>query len=226
MDGSEEAREPAALARVIDHTLLAPDATPEAIERLCAEAARHGFAAVCVNGVHVARCAAALAGTGVAVCSVVGFPLGANAPRVKVFEARAALEDGARELDMVLDLGALQARDDAAVERDVAGVVAEARAAGALVKAILETGALDDDRKVRACRLAVAAGADFVKTSTGFGARGASVEDVALLRRTVGPSIGIKAAGGVRTAAFARALLAAGATRIGSSASLALVEGA
>ena len=214
------------LARLIDHTLLAPTATAAAIERLCAEAAQHHFAAVCVNGVHVERCARLLARTDVAVCSVVGFPLGASAARVKLFEAESALEAGARELDMVLDIGALKGGDDGAVERDVAVVADAARSASALLKVILETGLLTEAEQERACRLACAAGAHFVKTSTGVGPRGASVADVILMRRAVGPGIGIKAAGGIRTAEFARALLAAGATRIGSSASVALVESA
>ena len=219
----------AELAAAIDHTLLVPDATVAAIERLCDEAREQRFAAVCVNGVHVRRCAERLAGSGVAVCSVVAFPLGACVPRVKAFEARAALEDGARELDMVLDLGALKAGDDGLVRDGIALVVAEARAPcfhGALVKVILETALLTHDEKLRACRLAEGAGADFVKTSTGFGPGGATVEDVALLRSSVGARIGVKAAGGIRTASFARELLRAGATRLGCSQSLAVIHAA
>lgn len=212
------------LAPFIDHTLLAPGATPADVERLCAEARAHGFASVCVNGVHVARCAAELAGSPAAVGSVVGFPLGACEPRAKVHAARLALEQGARELDMVLQIGALRARDEALVEHDVAGVVAAARAAGALVKVILETGLLTPDEIVLGCRLAESAGADFVKTSTGFGPRGASLEDVRLMRASVGPRVRVKASGGIRTLAFARELLAAGAARLGTSASVALVR--
>lgn len=212
------------LAHVIDHTLLAPGATPADVERLCAEARTHGFASVCVNGVHVARCTVALAGSPVVVGSVVGFPLGACEPRTKVHAAQLALERGARELDMVLQLGALRAGDEALVERDVAGVVAAARSAGALVKVILETGLLTPAEVVLGCRLAESAGADFVKTSTGFGPRGASLEDVRLMRASVGPGVRVKASGGIRTLAFARELLAAGAARLGTSASLALVR--
>lgn len=214
---------PRELAALLDHTLLAPGATPADIERLCAEAREHSFAAVCVNGAHVRRCAARLEGTPVKVCSVVGFPLGATHPRVKIQEARQALDDGARELDMVLQIGALRAGEHALVRQDIAGVVETARTARALVKVILETGMLAREEIVTACRLAEEAGADFVKTSTGFGPRGASCEDVELMRATV-PRLGVKAAGGVRTAGFARELLEAGATRLGASASVALLE--
>ena len=214
---------PLDLAGLLDHTLLRADARPAEIESLCREARAHRFAAVCVNGAHVGRCAALLAGSGVAVCTVVGFPLGASAPGVKAFEARRALEDGATEVDMVLDLGALKAGDDDAVRRDVAEVAQVCRDGGALLKVILEMCLLDEAEKVRAARLAQAGGADFVKTSTGFSTGGATVEDVALLRRTVGPALGIKAAGGIRDAAQARAMVAAGATRIGTSASVAIV---
>lgn len=224
MDPGPRTWTPDELASVIDHTLLFPDATRGAIDRLCDEALRHRFAAVCVHGVHVARCAGRLAGSGIAVCSVVAFPLGACAPQVKAFEARAALEDGARELDMVLDIGALRSGDDELVTREIALVVEAARERGALVKVILETALLSHAEKIHACRLAENAGADYVKTSTGFGPGGATVEDVALLRSCVAPRMGVKAAGGVRTARLARALLAAGATRIGSSASVALIS--
>ena len=218
---SRTARE---LASVIDHTLLAPGATPADIEQLCSEARALGFASVCVNGVHVARCAEHLAGSAVAVGTVIGFPLGACEPRAKVHAARLALEQGARELDMVLQIGALRAGDAALVERDVAGVVAVAHAAGALVKVILETGLLSSAELVAGCRLAEAAGADFVKTSTGFGPRGASLDDVVRMRACVGPRVRVKASGGIRTLAFARELLAAGAARLGTSASVALVD--
>jgi deoxyribose-phosphate aldolase len=215
-----------ALARVIDHTLLRPDATLEEVDRLCDEARRFSFAAVCVNGVHVRRAAQRLLLSGVKVCSVVAFPLGAMAPDVKVCEAQRALEDGAAEIDMVMDVGALKGGNDALVHRDVAGVAELCHGMDAKLKVILETCLLTDPEKIRACLAAKAAGADFVKTSTGFSRAGATLEDVALMRRAVGPALGIKASGGVRTAEQARALLAAGATRIGASASVALVQGA
>jgi len=214
----------AALSAAIDHTLLAPGATPAAIERLCAEAAHEGFHAVCVQGVHVARCATLLVGTPVLVASVVGFPLGGSATRVKAHEAACALEDGARELDVVVQLGALLAGDEHEVVSDLAAVTAVARPAGALVKAILETGLLTPALLARACALAQEAGADLVKTSTGFGPRGASLEDIQVMHAAVGGRLGIKASGGIRTREFALALLAAGATRLGTSASLAILR--
>jgi len=217
---------PRELAGVLDHTLLAAGATTADIQRLCDEAREHGFAAVCVNGVHVPLCAARLAGSAVKVSAVVGFPLGANDPRAKSHEARLALESGAREIDMVLQIGALRAGERELVLRDIESVVGTARAERALVKVILETGLLSRDEIVSACRLAEEAGAGFVKTSTGFGPRGASREDVELMRSCVGTRLGIKAAGGIRTASFARELLAAGATRLGCSASVALVRAA
>jgi deoxyribose-phosphate aldolase len=212
------------LARVIDHTLLAAQATTADVERLCDEAREHLFATVCVSGVHVRRCAQRLTGSPVGVCAVVGFPLGASHPLVKAHEARQALADGARELDVVLQIGALRAGEHAFVARDIECVIAEARPARARVKVILETGLLTRDEIAAACRLAEAAGADFVKTGTGFGPRGATTEDVELLRASASPRVGVKAAGGVRTARFARELLAAGATRLGTSASLAIVS--
>lgn len=212
------------LAAVLDHTLLAPTATPGGILDLCDEAHEHGFAAVCVNGAHVSRAVRRLEGSAVAVCAVVGFPLGAGDPRAKGFEARLALESGARELDMVLQIGALRAGEHAFVVEDILAVVGPARQRHALVKVILETGLLTREEVVTACRLAEEAGADFVKTSTGFGPRGASREDVELLRACVGSRLGIKAAGGIRTASFARELLAAGATRLGTSRSVELVR--
>jgi len=215
---------PEALAAAIDHTLLSPGATPAAIERLCEEARGNRFHAVCVQGVHVARCARALLGSSVRVAGVVGFPLGGSATRVKVHEAACALEDGARELDVVVQLGHLLAGDERFVVADLAAVVQEARSVGALVKAILETGLLTQEQLTRACLLAREAGVDFVKTSTGFGPRGASLEDVACMRAAVGGELGIKASGGIRTHAFACALLAAGATRLGTSASLAILR--
>jgi deoxyribose-phosphate aldolase len=213
------------LAGLIDHTLLRPDARADEIERLCAEALAEGFAAVCVHGCWVRLCAARLAGSQVAVCAVVGFPLGAMASAAKLAEARIALDDGAREIDVVQNVGALKTGDEALVLRELEELARLCHARGARLKVILETALLDDAQKVRAAELAQRAGADFVKTSTGFAASGASVHDVALLRRTVGPALGVKASGGVRDAAFARELVAAGATRIGASASLAIVRG-
>ena len=212
------------LAGFIDHTLLKPDATLAEIDQLCDEALRFSFASVCVNGVHVRRCADILQGSGVSVCAVVGFPLGAMAPEVKVYEARRAVEDGACEIDMVINVGALKSGDDAFVRRDVAGVAEVCHRLGAKLKVILETALLTDPEKVRGCAAAKSAGADFVKTSTGFSKGGATVEDVALMRRAVGPTLGIKAAGGVRTAEDARKLVEAGATRLGASASVAIVS--
>ena len=213
------------LATYLDHTLLKPDATVAQIDELCGEALEHGFASVCVNGSWVRRCAEVLAGSGVLVCTVVGFPLGAMAPEVKAYEARRAIEDGACEVDMVLAVGALKSGDDAYVRRDIAGVVEVAHRLGARVKVILETCLLTDAEITRACELAKRAGADFVKTSTGFSKGGATVDHVALMRRVVGPAMGVKASGGVRDQADAAAMIAAGATRIGASASVAIVRG-
>lgn len=213
-----------ALAARIDHTLLRPEATPGDIDRLCEEALRYGCAAVCVNPVYVARAVARLAGTPVKVATVVGFPLGASLTATKVAEATLALGQGAREIDMVLPIGLLKAGEIHAVRADLQAVVAVCHAAGALCKVILETALLTAEEKVLAARLAVEAGADFVKTSTGFGPGGATVEDVALLRRAVGPSIGVKAAGGIRTAEQAIAMLEAGADRLGTSATVAILE--
>jgi deoxyribose-phosphate aldolase len=210
------------LASIIDHSLLRFDATRAQVETLCDEALRHGFAAVCVNPIWVKACAAHLRGSAVRVCSVVGFPFGATLFEVKAMEAGAAREDGATEFDMVANLGALRDGDAASVCRDIEAVVRAAH--GGIVKVILETGALTDDLKVLGCRLARDAGAKFVKTSTGFGPGGATESDVALLSRTVGPSMGVKAAGGIRDAATARRLVAAGATRIGTSSGVAIAE--
>ena len=213
-----------AIAQVIDHTLLKPEATREQIDRLCREALEYHFASVCVNPTHVGRCAELLRGSDVKVCTVIGFPLGATTTAVKAYETRQAIDDGATEIDMVINVGALKSGDLDAVQADIAAVVDEAHAADALVKVIIETALLSDDEKVTACRLAKAAGAEFVKTSTGFGPGGAKVEDVALMRRVVGPEMGVKASGGVRNYADVQAMIAAGATRIGASAGVAIVS--
>jgi deoxyribose-phosphate aldolase len=213
------------LASYIDHTLLKPEATLAEVDKLCAEALANKFASVCVNGSHVARCAEILKGSGVLVCSVIGFPLGAMATEVKVYEARRAIEDGACEIDMVQNVGALKSGANELVERDVAAVADVCHRLGARLKVILETCLLTDDEKVRACELAKRAGADFVKTSTGFSKGGATAHDIALMRRTVGDVLGVKASGGVRDEKSARELIAAGATRLGASASVAIVKG-
>jgi len=212
------------LAGMIDHTLLKPEATPAQIEQLCAEAVEHGFATVCVNGAWAQLAAGLVAGTGVGVAAVAGFPLGAGSSAAKACEAADEVRAGATEIDMVINMGALKAGDDALVEVDIEEVV---RSAGrdAIVKVILEAALLTDDEKVRACRLAVAAGAAFVKTSTGFGPAGATVEDVTLMRKTVGHAVGVKAAGGIRTREAAEAMVAAGATRLGTSSSVLIVQG-
>ncbi|HEY68351.1 MAG TPA: deoxyribose-phosphate aldolase [Thermoflexia bacterium] len=212
------------IARFIDHTLLKPEATPAQIERLCDEARRYGFAAVCVNPVYVRLAAGRLQGAEVAVCSVVGFPLGATTTAAKVYEARQALADGASELDMVIHVGALKAGDYERAQEDIAAVADVCHKGGALLKVIIETALLDDAEKVTACRLAQAAGADFVKTSTGFAGGGATAEDVRLMRQTVGPRMGVKAAGGIRSYADALAMIEAGANRIGASAGVRIVE--
>jgi deoxyribose-phosphate aldolase len=208
------------LAAMIDHTLLKPDATYAQIAQLCDEARQYGFAAVCINPTHVKRCAELLKGSPVRVCTVIGFPFGATPPKVKVYETQQALDDGAAEIDMVINIGALKSKDDELVTRDIGSVVRTAHAAGALVKVIIEAALLTDGEKTIACQLAKDAGADFVKTSTGYGPGGATVHDVALMRRVVGPTMGIKAAGGIRTLEDAQKMVAAGATRIGASASV------
>jgi deoxyribose-phosphate aldolase len=215
----------ASLASRIDHTLLKPDATPEQIAQLCFEARKHGFASVCVNPAWVKLCAQLLEGTPVKVCTVIGFPLGASAPEVKVFECRNALAHGASEIDMVINIGALKARDLDLVARDIRGVVAAAHGRKAIVKVIIEAVLLTDEEKTIACLLAKEAGADFVKTSTGFAGGGATVHDVALMRRVVGPDMGVKAAGGVRTYEDAESMIQAGATRIGASAGVKIIQG-
>ena len=215
---------PRGTAGVIDHTLLKPDATRADIERLCDEAAEFGFATVCVNPAWVAACAARLRDTAVGVCSVVGFPLGATTPDVKGYETARVLSDGAREVDMVINVGALKSGDFRAVERDIEAVTRPSRAAGALSKVIIEAALLTDEEKVTACTIAKAAAADFVKTSTGFGPGGATVADVALMRRVVGEDMGVKAAGGVRDLQGLEAMIQAGASRIGASAGVKIVQ--
>ena len=212
------------LAKTIDHTLLKPDATQDQIAQLCFEARKYGFASVCVNPTWVELCAQLLKGSQVKVCTVIGFPLGATAPEVKVFETQTALQQGANEIDMVINIGALKARDLDLVAKDIRGVVATAHAGAAIVKVIIEAVLLTDEEKTIACLLSKEAEADFVKTSTGFASGGATVHDVALMRKTVGPEMGIKAAGGIRTLADLQAMTAAGATRIGASASVKIVE--
>ena len=214
------------LARMIDHTLLKPDATSDKIAQLCFEARKYHFASVCVNPTHVKLCADLLRGSDVKVCTVIGFPLGATSAEVKAFETRNALDNGATEIDMVLNIGALKAGETELVARDIRGVVETGHAAGALVKVIIETALLTDEEKVVACLLAKEAGADYVKTSTGFSGGGATVHDIALMRRTVGPSLGVKASGGIHTHEEAEALVAAGATRIGASAGVKIIQAA
>lgn len=209
--------------KYIDHTLLKPESTQTQIDKLIAEAAEHQFASVCVNPTWVAYAADALKETDVKVCTVIGFPLGANTSNVKAFETKDAVANGADEIDMVINIGQLKSGQYDAVEADIRAVV---EASGdKLVKVIIETCLLTDDEKVKACQLAVAAGADYVKTSTGFSTAGANVADVKLMRETVGPNIGVKAAGGARSFADAEAFIKAGATRIGTSAGLAIVNG-
>lgn len=212
------------VARFIDHTLLKPEATRTEIEVLCAEARQNSFASVCVNPHWVKECAYLLHGSPVKVCTVVGFPLGATPADVKAYETRRAIFDGATEIDMVINIGALKSGDDETVKRDIRAVVDAAHEACAIVKTIIETALLTDDEKVRACVLAKEAGADFVKTSTGFSKGGATVADIELMRRSVGANIGVKAAGGVRDLASAQEMIAAGATRIGASAGVKIVQ--
>jgi deoxyribose-phosphate aldolase len=212
------------IAKMIDHTLLKADTTKEQIVKLCEEAKQYDFASVCVNPTWVATAAELLKGTGVKVCTVIGFPLGANTPETKAFETKDAIEKGATEVDMVINIGALKDGNDELVERDIRAVV-DAAKGKALVKVIIEACLLTEEEKVRACELAVKAGADYVKTSTGFSTGGATVEDVALMRKTVGPEIGVKASGGVRDLQGAEAMIKAGATRIGASSGVAIVQG-
>jgi deoxyribose-phosphate aldolase len=212
------------IASMIDHTLLKPDASQDQIAQLCYEARTHGFASVCVNPAHVKLSAKLLKDSGVPVCTVVGFPLGATPPSVKAFETQQAIRDGAREIDMVINVGALKSGEYKAVYEDISSVVRAAHAHDVLVKVIIEAALLTDEEKVIASQLSRSAGADYVKTSTGFGPGGATESDVALMRRVVGPSMGIKAAGGVRNIDDAQAMIAAGATRLGASAGVRIVK--
>ena len=211
------------LNKYIDHTLLKPDASQEQIETLIEEAKKYEFASVCVNPTWVSFAAQALKATDVKVCTVIGFPLGANTPELKAFETSDAIQNGANEVDMVINIGALKSRNFDLVERDIRAVVEAAK--GTLVKVIIETCLLTDDEKVKACQIAQKAGADFVKTSTGFSTGGATVADVALMRKTVGPDMGVKASGGARSYEDALAFIKAGATRIGASSGVAIMEG-
>jgi len=214
----------AGVSAMIDHTLLKPDASRPEIEKLCREAAEFHFATVCVNPAWVSTAAALLRGTGVGVCSVVGFPLGATTADVKNYETRRAIFDGATEIDMVINIGALKSGDVRTVERDIAAVVEACQQCGVVSKVIIEAALLTDDEKVTACTLSKAAGADFVKTSTGFASGGATAADVTLMRRVVGAEMGIKAAGGVRDLEGLKAMVAAGATRVGASAGVKIVQ--
>ena len=211
------------LNKLIDHTVLKPETKREQIEALCAEAKLHDFASVCVNPTWVSLCASLLEHTTVKVCTVIGFPLGATLKEVKAFETKKAIEAGATEIDMVINVGAAKDQDFDLVYEDIKAVVDAAN--GVLVKVIIETCLLTDEEKVKACEAAVKAGADFVKTSTGFSTGGATVEDVRLMRQTVGENIGVKASGGVRTSEDVNAMVEAGATRIGTSGGVALVQG-
>jgi len=212
-------------ASYIDHTLLKPEATSQQVKQLCAEASQYHFASVCVNPTHAKLCAELLQGSEVLVCCVIGFPLGASITETKAFETHQAIADGAQEVDMVINIGALKDRNLELVARDILAVVQTAHAANVPVKVILETALLTDEEKQIACLLAKEAGADFVKTSTGFSSAGATVEDVALMRRTVGPLVGVKAAGGIRTSEDFEKMVKAGATRIGASAGVRILKG-
>lgn len=211
------------IASYIDHTLLKPEGSKEQIEKLCSEAREHVFASVCVNPTWVSLASEMLKDSKVKVCTVIGFPLGANTTATKVFETTNAIENGATEVDMVINIGALKDGNDDLVEEDIRAVV-EAAKGKALTKVIIETSLLTEEEKVRACKLSVKAGADFVKTSTGFSTGGATVEDISLMRKTVGPDIGVKASGGVRNAQDAKNMIEAGASRIGASAGIQIVR--
>jgi deoxyribose-phosphate aldolase len=213
------------LAHMIDHTLLKPDVTPEKIAQLCIEAKKYNFASVCVNPANVKLCSDLLRGSSVKVCSVVGFPFGATLTDIKVLETQLVIQQGASEIDMVINIGALKSGDSKLVAQDIRAVVSTAHSAGAIVKVILETALLTDEEKVIASLLAKEAGADFVKTSTGFAGGGATVHDVALMRSVVGPEMGVKAAGGIHNREDAENMIKAGATRIGASAGIKIVQG-
>ncbi|MEH7505480.1 deoxyribose-phosphate aldolase [Neobacillus drentensis] len=212
------------IAAMIDHTLLKPEATRQQIESLCQEAKEYKFASVCVNPTWVSTAKELLQGSGVMVCTVIGFPLGATTPETKAFETKNAIENGAEEVDMVINIGALKDHNDELVEKDIRAVV-EAAKGKAHTKVIIETSLLTKEEKIRACELSVKAGADFVKTSTGFSTGGATAEDIALMRKTVGPELGVKASGGVRSTEDVQKMIEAGATRIGASSSIAIVNG-
>lgn len=212
------------LSHMIDHTILKPEATQDQIAQLCFEARKYGFASVCVNPTNVKLCASLLQGSDIDICTVVGFPLGATPTDVKVFETHQAIREGATEVDMVMNVGALKSRDYELLRGDIAAIARVCHAGNAILKVIIEAALLSDEEKVIACQLAKVAGADFVKTSTGFGPGGATVEDVALMRRVVGPSIGVKAAGGIKTLEDAQKMIAAGASRLGASASVKIIQ--
>jgi deoxyribose-phosphate aldolase len=212
------------IASLIDHTLLKPEATQDQIAQLCEEARQYDFAAVCVNPTNVKLAAKLLKGSPVAVCTVVGFPLGATLPEVKAYEAQQAINHGATEIDMVINIGALKSKDYELVEKDIAAVVRTCHDNEAICKVIIEASLLTEEEKVTACQLAKKTGVDYVKTSTGFGPGGATVEDVALMRRVVGPSMGIKAAGGIRNLETAKKMVEVGATRIGTSSGVKIVQ--
>jgi deoxyribose-phosphate aldolase len=212
------------IARLIDHTILRADATRAEVLQVCAEALQFEFASVCVNSYWVPLVSSQLRDSPVKTCTVVGFPLGAASTASKVAETLEAVAEGATEADMVINLGALKAGEDDLAEIDISAVATACHLGGAILKVIIETALLDDEQKVRACRLAARAGADFVKTSTGFAKSGATVEDIALMRETVGPAIGVKASGGVRTLFDLKAMVAAGASRVGASSSVKIIE--
>lgn len=212
------------IASIIDHTALKPETNAKAIEKLCEEAKEHGFASVCVNPCYVSLAARLLAGSSVKVCTVIGFPLGANTPEVKAFEAADAIKKGAKEVDMVVNNGLVKSGDWEDVYLDIKAVADAAKEGKALLKVILETCLLTDEEKVKLCELSVRAGADFVKTSTGFNSGGATAHDIALMRKTVGPDIGVKASGAVRTFDTAVEMIKAGATRLGTSSSLDIIS--
>lgn len=213
-----------AIASLIDHTILKPETTAAQVRKLCEEALRYKFASACVNPVFVPLVAEMLRGSSVKVCTVAGFPLGATTTDAKVFEAQEAMQHGAQEIDMVMNVGALKSGDDAAVEEDIRRVADACHRGSAICKVILENCLLTDEEKVRACKIAVRAGADYVKTSTGFNAGGATVDDIALMRATVGPKIGVKASGGIRTLEDLQRMVAAGANRIGTSSGIKIMQ--